>query len=92
MKQLIQHWLARPRRVVIALGGTILVGGAGVAWYLTRSAARAPIAQELTEADGAAGQAVTVIEVQLGPVDRTLDATGSVVAQELIPVTTQVSG
>jgi multidrug efflux pump subunit AcrA (membrane-fusion protein) len=74
------------RNRLIGLGlATLLIGGAG-AFFITRR----PVSTPQTVATST--QSVTVAPVQTASISRTIDATGTVAARDLLPIAPEASG
>ncbi len=88
-----RNWLSGGRGLVIGIGiGVVLaVGGTR---FLGSQATNAPAKKPAPTASPAktSGQSVTVATVESSQVNRTLEATGSVSAFEMIPVSSQATG
>lgn len=88
-----RNWLSGGRGVLIGIGiGVVLaVGGTR---FLTPQSTKTPAkSPEATpSAAPASAQSVTVATVEFSLVNRTLEATGSVAAFEMIPVSSQATG
>lgn len=88
-----RNWLSGGRGVLIGIGiGVVLaVGGTRLlSSQPTKAPAKAP--SPTTSAAPASAQSVTVATVETSRVNRTLEATGSVAAYEMIPVSSQATG
>jgi HlyD family secretion protein len=85
------NWLSGGRGVFIGIGVGILLAVGGMQFLGSRQptapAKKAPAATSLAPA-----QSVTVAAVEPSRVNRTLEATGSVAAFEMIPVSAQATG
>ncbi|HEY9635984.1 MAG TPA: efflux RND transporter periplasmic adaptor subunit [Coleofasciculaceae cyanobacterium] len=86
-----RNWLSGGRGVLIGLGAGILLAVGGMR-LLGSQQPTAPAKKPPTAASSAPAQSVTVATVETKSVSRTLEATGSVAAFELIPVSPQATG
>lgn len=96
MKQFPWQWFKSSRRIVLMLGSTAAVAGLGWWGFGQVRSPRSPqlqaVSQPAATGEGETGQRVTVATAELAAVPKTLDATGTVNAQELLPINTQLNG
>ncbi len=86
-----RNWLSGGRGVVIGMGVGILLAVGGMRLLGSRPTA-APAKKAPVATSSAPAQSVTVATVETNSVNRTLEATGSVAAFEMIPVSPQATG
>lgn len=86
-----RNWLSGGRGVFIGIGAGILLTVGGMRVLGSRQAA-APTQKAPVATSAAPAQSVTVAAVETSRVNRTLEATGSVAAFEMIPVSAQATG
>lgn len=88
-------WLSGGRGVMLGLALGVAVTATGMRFMPNAStgpAAKAPPTAALASAKPAASQTVTVAPVETASVSRTLSATGTVVAHDLLPVLPKATG
>ncbi len=84
-------WLSGGRGVLIGMGAGILLAVGGMR-FLGSQQTPTPAKTAPTPTSSAPAQSVTVATVETTSVNRTLEATGSVAAYEMIPVSPQATG
>ncbi|MDJ0704041.1 MAG: efflux RND transporter periplasmic adaptor subunit [Leptolyngbyaceae cyanobacterium MO_188.B28] len=83
--------LLSPRRLMLTLTGALFVA-IGAVGFRGLGNSSSVATEEAPAAVTSPAQSVTIIEVQQQPVQRTLAATGTVVAHDMLPVLPKVSG
>jgi HlyD family secretion protein len=88
-------WLSSGRGVLIGIGIGVALAVGGTQLLSSRSTkapAPAKTPTPTTSVASTSGQSVTVAKVETSSVNRTLEATGSVAAGEMVPVSSQATG
>lgn len=88
-------WLSSGRGVLIGIGIGVALAVGGTQLLSSRSTkapAPAKTPTPTTSVASTSGQSVTVARVESSAVNRTLEATGSVAAGEMVPVSSQATG
>lgn len=87
-----RNWLSGGQGVLVGMGIGVVLAVGGTRLMGARPTTPAPAPSPITASTPIAAQSVTVATVETNSVNRTLEATGSVAAYEMIPVSSQATG
>ncbi len=87
-----RNWLSGGRGVLIGVGIGVVLAVGGTRLMGSRSTTPIQAPSPIASSPSTSAQSVTVATVETSSVNRTLEATGSVAAYEMIPVSAQATG